>query len=470
MIDTLTRRPAVQRLFALGVLLLLLIVTVRHAVKVQEGRSAFLRWRSQLLHLDDGVDLSARFNYPNPPIMAVLLEPLARLPPRVGAHLWFSLELAMAATSLLLLGRLVEGDRPLPAWGWMLLVLCSLKPVIDELTHGNVNLFVFFLLVVALTAFQRRRDLLAGGLLALAIACKVTPALFVPYFLWKRSWRLLAGVVVGLLLFLLPGVVPALRLGMDDNLEQLHSWYRVMVRPYVLEGKATSEYLNQSLPGVVARLLTEQPSLLRWVGDTAVPARMDNLLSLSPEQGRWLVKGCFGLYLLALAWRCRTPTDPDRHGPGLAAEFALVTLGMLLFSERTWKHHAVTLMLPFAVLVRSLSDPTARAGWRGRAAGGLLAAAVLLMLLCGLSNGSDRSELARAPGLAKTILIYGGYTAAFVLLLGAVAVTPRPAAPAAAGRSVRQSVPCPLDSPPLPPLSSKVPDLDRSTRESSLHA
>lgn len=419
----LLERPVVHRLFLGGLVVLLLLVLVRHTAKVGEDRSAFLRWRSQLLHLDDGVDLSARFNYPHPPIMAVILEPLACLPPRVGAHLWFALELAMAAASLWLLRGLASRERPMPAGVWMLLVLCSVKPIIDELTHGNVNLLIVFLIVLALVAYQRRRDLLAGGLLALAIACKVTPALFLPYLLWKRAWRTLAGVVLGLGLFLFPGVVPALRLGMDDNLEQLHSWYRVMVRPYVAEGRVTSEYLNQSLPGLVARLATEQPSLLFWVGNDPVPARMDNLLGLSATQAGWLVKGCLVGFLLLMTRRCRRDEATARPAGRLTAEFALVALGMLLFSERTWKHHAVTLMLVFAALLPYLATAAAwRPRWRGWAIAGLLAAAVALMLVSGMSTGTDRRELARAPGLAKLALIYGGYTWAFVLLLTAVAV------------------------------------------------
>ncbi|MFO0927919.1 MAG: glycosyltransferase family 87 protein [Gemmataceae bacterium] len=415
-------RPVVRRLFYGGLVVLLLVVAVRHAAKVGDERSAFLRWRSQLLHLDDGVDLSARFNYPNPPIMAVLLEPLAYLPPRVGAHLWFALELAMAAGSLWLLRALIERERPLPSWAWMLLVLCCLKPVVDELTHGNVNLLMVFLVVLTLVAYQRRRDLLAGLLLALAIACKVTPALFVPYLLWQRSWRALAGVALGLGLFLFPGVVPAARLGMADNLEQLGSWYQVMVRPYVAEGRVTSEYLNQSLPGVVARLLTEQPSLVFWQGNDPVPARLDNVLALSTTSARWLVKGCLVAYLLLMAGLCRRSTGPDRPAGRLTAEFALVVLGMLLFSERTWKHHAVTLMLVFAALVPYLATPaTWQSRQRGWAMASLLTLALGLMLLSGMSAGADRRELAHSPGFAKLALIYGGYTWAFLLLLFATA-------------------------------------------------
>ena len=34
--------------------------------------------------------------------------------------------------------------------------------------------------------------MLAGLILALSISYKVTPALFIPYFVYKRSWRTVA--------------------------------------------------------------------------------------------------------------------------------------------------------------------------------------------------------------------------------------------------------------------------------------
>src|SRR5262249_15335776 len=202
----------IHRALLVACVLLFALVAYRYSLKVQAGRSAFCRWRSQLLQLQHGVDLSARFNYPNPPVMAVLLEPLARLPEGVGAHTWFGLQLVMAGLSLWLVRRLVESEaEPFSVWAWALVVLCSLKPIIDDLTHGNVNLFIFFLVIVALTAYRRGRDAAAGVLLGLAIACKLTPALFVPYLAWKRSWRALCGVLSGVGLFLYPGLVPSLR-------------------------------------------------------------------------------------------------------------------------------------------------------------------------------------------------------------------------------------------------------------------
>ncbi len=336
--------------FVAALLLLFGAVSVQYSLKVVHQRSAFTRWQPQLQAMDDGADIAKQFNYPNPPVMAVVLLPLAWLPPLTGALTWFYLKVAMTLLAIHWVFRLVEvPGRPFPAVAQALVVLLSLRPILGDLEHGNVNLFILFLIVAALAAFQARRDVLSGLLLGLAISCKVTPALFVPYLVWKRAWRSLAGVALGIGLFLWPGFVPAARLGFAENQRQLVSWYQEMVRPFVVEGKVTSDHQNQSLPGLVYRMATANPSFSTYVENIYTPTEYHNFLSLDPGQARWLIKGCMALFALAVVWTCRTPTEP-RQGWRLAAEYSLVVLGMLLFSERTWKHHCVTLLLPFAVL------------------------------------------------------------------------------------------------------------------------
>src|SRR5262249_23180363 len=151
----------------------------------------------------------------------------------------------------------------------------------------------------------------------------------------------------------------------EHNQQQLFSWYEGMVKPFVIDGKVTSEHINQSLPGLVFRLLTHSPSFVTWVDDVETPARYHNVLSLSVDQAKWLVKGCMGLFALLFVFFARTPAE-SRRGWRLAAEMGMVMLGMLLFSERTWKHHCVTLMLPLGVICYSLSLTRVRtAAWWG---------------------------------------------------------------------------------------------------------
>src|SRR5213075_3055748 len=106
---------------------------------------------------------------------------------------------------------------------------------------------------------------------------------------------------------------------------------------------------------------------------------------------------------------CRTPTA-DRRSWRLAAEYALVVLGMLLFSERTWKHHCVTLLLPFSVIAYWLAPQ--QGGWRVRAflVGTL---AVVALLMASTSTGLVE-QLDRAAKLAQA---YGAYVWAYLLLV-----------------------------------------------------
>jgi hypothetical protein len=402
-----------RRWFLLALALLFVGLSVLHGYKATRHRSAILRWQPQLLALADGEDISQRYNYPNPPVMAVLLYPLAKLPPLAAALVWFYLKLGLTVVAVLWVFRLVETpERPFPAWAKALTVLLSLRPIMGDLQHGNVNLFILFLVVAFLTAFRRGRDLLAGVVLALGIACKLTPALFVPYLIWKRAWRALAGCVLGLGLFLWPGLVPALALGWDENRHQLASWYADMVRPFVVEGQVTSEHINQSLPGVACRLLTHSPSFSTWVNDVYTPLEYHNLLDLPRDTVRLLVKGCMGLFALLVVVCCRTPTQP-RQSWRLAAEGAVIVLGMLLFSERTWKHHCVTLLLPFAVLCYCLAACQPGRGLRAYLIGTLAAATLLIASTSSALAGGRLADLAE---------VYGPYLAAHLLLLAALAV------------------------------------------------
>jgi hypothetical protein len=311
--------------------------------------------------------------------------------------------------------QLIEDPtRSFPPWAKVVVVVLSLRPIMGDLIHGNINLFILFLVMAALVAFRRGRDLSAGLLLALAIACKVTPALFVPYLVWKRAWKTLAGCAAGLVLFF--GLVPACFLGWSANTRYLHSWLDRMVIPFVLKGEVTSEHQNQSLPGLIFRLTTHNPSFVTYnEDDQQVPTEFDNLVTWDPAVARWLVKGCLILFAVLVVWTCRTPTAP-RGGWRLAAECGIVLLGMLLFSERTWKHHCVTLVLPFGVLCYYLAvcRPSPRL-WAYLA--GTLAAVFLLM--------ASTSTGLLPDAAAKQAQVYGAYVWGYVLLLAALAVVLR---------------------------------------------
>jgi alpha-1,2-mannosyltransferase len=409
-----------------------------------ETKTAFLRWRPQILGdetpgrgampgLMKGDDVYRLYNYPNPPILGLTLWPLAELPATGGAMLWFALKVGMAGLIFLWAFRLCG---PMPDWAKFAAIGFSLHPILGDLSHGNVNIYIAFLGMAALELYRRGWDFTSGIVLALAIACKITPALFVPYFGWKMTtaaitafrskepllpalWNggakvLLGGTVgLGIWLFVVPGSI----LGWKHNLVLLESWYDVMAKPFLVEGKITSVHENQSIPGLAVRLLTEEPSSIDYAEDfRPVPGVYHTVVNIGPENARLLIRVCQAIWVGVLLWLgwANAAKRGNRTGLQFAAECSYVFLGMLLFSERTWKHHATILVLPFAaILAFAAAQPIGR-GLRNYFSATL--GAVLLLMIVPSVGPKDFQD---------NCLAYGTHTALFLLLIAAIAVVMR---------------------------------------------
>ncbi len=313
--------------------------------KAADERSAFIRWRPQVLQFWEGINIYEMRYFPNPPIMPITLSPFMMLPPVAGAMCWFAFKIVLTVAAVLLCFRMVKpADRPLPSWFQSGVLFFALRPFLSDLHHGNNNLLILFLIVAALEAWRRGYDVLAGLILALSISYKVTPALFVCYFLWKRSWRAAGASALGMGIFLL--VVPSLIIGPRFNGECLGWWWQHMLSPFLTSNASSPQEVNQSMVGVLTRLLTDTKT-----GDGRYDVHIDlNLVSLPPRFVSILVKLISAGFLILMAYFCRTKTD-RRTDPRLLGEFSLVVLTMLFLSERSWKHHFVTLLLPYTYLM-----------------------------------------------------------------------------------------------------------------------
>ncbi len=384
-----------------------------YAWKAADHRSAFLRWRHQVLELGQGVNIWDRYYFPNPPILPLTLYPLFLLPTMLGAMLWYGLKVGMATGSFQALHTMARGQgKSLPSWGIALVLILSLRPILSDLQHGNVNLLILSLIVGALMAWRSGRDGLAGLLLALSIAYKVTPALFLPYFVYKRNWRLVGASLVGLVLFLF--VIPGAVLGPRFNWECLMEWRLNMISPYV-EGEVipSVQEVNQSMAGVATRVLTDANTEGQH-GNSHILQEHDhlNLLSWAPETVARLVKLVSLGFVGLLALFCRTKAA-RRDDPRWLGEFALVVLTMLFVSERSWKHHFVTLLIPNTFLVYQLCLVPMSRRCRTIIGVGLLTSAALMATtsseIGGVLLGEDGHEVALFYGMFfwSALVLYG---------------------------------------------------------------
>ena len=118
-----------------------------YADKAGEERSAFVRWRPQVLQFWKGVNIYDTKMFPNPPIMPISLYPLMTLPPLEGAMTWYCFKVALTVACVWYCFQMVRfDDRVIPSWVQGPVLLLSFRPILGDLHHGNNNLVIMFLI------------------------------------------------------------------------------------------------------------------------------------------------------------------------------------------------------------------------------------------------------------------------------------------------------------------------------------
>jgi alpha-1,2-mannosyltransferase len=371
--------------------------------RVRKGQCALAKWIPAIEDLWRGRAIygrepgSTREGFPAPPLTAIVLTPFAAAGPKAGAIAWGLVEVALAWWIVASAFALAAGRASrFPPWAALAVLALSARVLLSEVAHGNVNMAVGATVAASARAWRGGRELRAGLWAALGAALKVTPALLVAYFLWKRSPRALAGAGAGLVAFL---AVPALLLGWSFNLELLAGWWRQMAEPYLGAAPLSvvqTEHTNQSYLGVLARLTSDSVAIRArppaFEADVAV-----NLVSLPTGALRAVHLALAAATLAVLALALRVPRAA-RGSAATLGELSMVALAMAFLSERSWKHHYVLLALPLAYLAWTLATRPARdrVWWTCAAA---LALSAVLNGLTGSGVLGDRgSDLAEAYG------------------------------------------------------------------------
>ena len=128
------------------------------------------------------------FKYP--PFAAMMMTPLRWIAERPAEYVWTSLSAIAATLALYLIVReLVSSHGLSRAWvPWLVAVGLMSIPVVRTLQLGQVNEFVAVLVAVDVVLVNRRSRW-AGVGIGLAVALKLTPAVFIPVLLFNKSLR-----------------------------------------------------------------------------------------------------------------------------------------------------------------------------------------------------------------------------------------------------------------------------------------
>jgi alpha-1,2-mannosyltransferase len=176
-----------------GVLILLLSMIVRQQLDFDVYRMGGAHVFASDLY---GVRLG-RTNLPftYPPFAALLFWPVAHLPVRVGQIGWSVLNVGALVALVAVCIRALRPDvlmrRSLSLSFVLFVPVMLLRPDLDTLLIGQINVFIVLMVVTDLTCAirVRSRTVPRGVLVGTAAAVKLTPLIFIPLLVLTRQFR-----------------------------------------------------------------------------------------------------------------------------------------------------------------------------------------------------------------------------------------------------------------------------------------
>jgi hypothetical protein len=297
------------------------------------------------------------------PFFVVLMAPFGLLPMWLACAVFVALSLLLFSAAVWLVDRhLVDQPRG-PTWLRLGAPVVMVSPfVVSAAVLGQVGLLVTFLVVLCWYLVEAGRPGSAGIILSLAVLIKILPGVLILYFVLKRQWRVLGGVLAGLVVF---GVLlTALVFGPAEDL-RLHRKYfeRAVVGHGALAELVNTEHAkstahNQSLPMVLRRLLTDTIAGTDdngpwFVSAVHLPDEPVGVAGMTLQPVQWVY---VGVVAAVLGWLCMIARHSARV-IGLRRrrlEFAAFTMLCLVLSPLMWVHYLVLGYYALALLTAEL--------------------------------------------------------------------------------------------------------------------
>lgn len=256
------------------------------------------------------------FTYP--PVAAMLAVALAEMSWGTAQWVWTAGIFAALAVTVWFAFR--QALRAYVPWVFgLLMVACTyLMPIRDQVRFGQVDILLVALCLVDCLA--RRPWLPRGFLVGLATAVKLTPGVFLIYFLVTRQWRtFFMAAFVAAVLTVLPFVV----IPQDASA----FWFSALLDPERLG--ANTATTNQSIRGMLLRLY--MPESLTFV--------------------------IWAVIVAAVAWYGFRAARAAYLAKDELTAVALTSLMAVLLSPVAWIHHLAWVVVVLGAIVGDGRDP-----------------------------------------------------------------------------------------------------------------
>lgn len=347
------------------------------------------------------------FYYQYPPLLAILLVPLADPPADSGewgvrfelsVALWYLFSIACLAYALHEVASCLEENSNDPRvrnqsrfcrrWWYMrtLPLLACFITTGQALARSQVSMMLLALSCGMVAALVRRQNLRAGVFLAGAICLKVIPAFLLLIPLWQRNLRCLLGCALGL--FVMLGVIPAAVFGIPRTIQYYKEYDVKVIRAGVGHSHDTSR--AATLTEITS---TDSQSVMAIIHNSLYldrPTRPRNATS-AVKLIHWATGGLLTLISLSAAgWK------PLRSARAQVLFLGLITMNMLLLSPVCHLHYYCLILPLVAGLIAVNWERTGTL-----AIDKPLACVLALNLITGLIPALPGMEVTRDIGLAS---------------------------------------------------------------------
>lgn len=258
------------------------------------------------------------------PTFLLCFEPLTLLSPRTAYWTWFGLNVFfLTAALLLLLGR---SPGPSGRAAWVIAAIAILYPPLEiHFYYAQSQILVLLMLVLMMRSMERRRDALAGLILALAGLLRGFPLVMAAYLVVCRRWP---AVIYTALSLAAGGIITMIFVGATRSIDFIHA-VSLITSPEFIARPA-----NIALGSFVSRCF--------WY---AAPLHAEHSLDLA----RRLVATFAELGLLTLTVKATfANTAGEDHD---WRSFSLWIVAMIMLSPTAWLHYMVLLLIPFILVV-----------------------------------------------------------------------------------------------------------------------
>lgn len=267
------------------------------------------------------------------PVFALITSPLAYVSQKQASLIFFTINFILLIGLCVLSKKMIVTSK-LAVWQlfafYFFPLLFSSRFIFSVLDSGQITIMIFALLIFGIYLLEKKKDIAASALFALAVMFKYTAIIFLPYFLIRKKIKASLGMVFFILFYCL---MPAIYTGISANLQYLKSWLPFIAETSLDKG-SWYDSKNQSLYSMVLRLFSADSPCKHFAQLTFYQALF--------------VSGIIGalIYLFIIIKKKERETKN--------IDYALLLLCLALFNPNAWLANFVFFIFAYMAIIYHL--------------------------------------------------------------------------------------------------------------------